>query len=54
MSKMGTSPLGDRSGRPLCRETGKEASGESWLNHKMMPLTMGTNDSAPLKSFSAC
>jgi hypothetical protein len=32
----------------------RESSGECRLNHNMMPMTMGTSDSAPLLSCSAC
>ncbi len=51
-----------RTSRLVYREGGKaliftpvrESSGECRLNHNMMPMTMGTNDSAPLLSCSAC
>ena len=51
-----------RTSRLAYREGGKaliftpvrESSGECRLNHNMMPMTMGTNNSAPLLSCSAC
>src|SRR5262249_16884087 len=40
-------------GRALIFTPVRESSGECRLNHNMMPMTMGTNDSAPLLSCSA-